>query len=109
MKLLIAHGSVKFREPTPFDLLIVDEPNESLYGRETDRDLHSACASRNLLFIFLRTSSVCVCACVCGGEGYAARLFLLFSFPCSADLERDWTSRKAVFFRVGNQYAEYEK
>ena len=37
---------------------------------------------------FLRTSSVG------GGGGYAARLFLLFSFPCSADHERDyWTSR----------------
>ena len=31
-----------------------------------------------------------------GGEGiYAARLFLLFSFPCSADHERGWQS---VFF-----------
>ena len=24
------------------------------------------------------------------GGGYVARLFLLFSFPCSADHERDW-------------------
>ena len=43
-----------------------------------------------------------------GGGGYAARLFLLFSFPCSADHERDWPPCKAVF-RVGNQYAECEK
>ena len=40
------------------------------------------------------------------GGGYAARLFfLLFSFPCSADHERDWPPCKVVF-RVGNQYAE---
>ena len=46
-----------------------------------------------------------------GGGGYAARLFLLFSFPCSADHERDWPPCKVVFlfFRVGNQYAECEK
>ena len=43
-----------------------------------------------------------------GGEGYAARLFLLFSFPCSADHKRDWPPFKVVF-RVGNQYAECEK
>ena len=29
---------------------------------------------------------------------YAARLFLLFSFPCSADHERDWPPCKVVFF-----------
>ena len=33
-----------------------------------------------------------------GGEEYAARLFLLFSFPCSADHERDWPPCKVVFF-----------
>ena len=35
----------------------------------------------------------------CGGwgGGYAARLFLLFSFPCSADHERDWPPCKVVF------------
>ena len=33
-----------------------------------------------------------------GGWGYAARLFLLFSFPCSADHERDWPPCKVVFF-----------
>ena len=44
----------------------------------------------------------------CGGwgAGYAARLLLLFSFPCSADHERDWPP---YFFRVGNQFAECEK
>ena len=31
-----------------------------------------------------------------------------FSFPCSADHERDWPPCKVVF-RVGNQYAECEK
>ena len=40
-KLVIAHGSVEFCEATPFDP--IDEPKESLYGRETDRDLRSAC------------------------------------------------------------------
>ena len=33
-----------------------------------------------------------------GGGGYAARLFLLFSFPYSADHERDWPPCKVVFF-----------
>ena len=31
------------------------------------------------------------------GGGGAARLFLLFSFPCSADHERDWPPCKVVF------------
>ena len=43
-----------------------------------------------------------------GGGGYAARLDLLFSFPCSADHERDWPPCK-VIFPVGNQYAECKK
>ena len=43
-----------------------------------------------------------------GGGGYAARLFLLFSFPCSADHERDWPPCKVVFSGC-NQYAECEK
>ena len=41
-KVVIAHGSVEFCEATPIDLLIADESKESLYGRETDRDLRSA-------------------------------------------------------------------
>ena len=32
------------------------------------------------------------------GGGYAARLFILFSFPCSADHEQDWRPCKVVFF-----------
>ena len=40
-KVVIAHGSVESCEATPFGL--VDESKESLYGRETDRDLRSAC------------------------------------------------------------------
>ena len=44
-----------------------------------------------------------------GGGGGAASLFFLFLFPCSADHERDWPPCKVVFFRVGNQCAEYEK
>ena len=33
-----------------------------------------------------------------GGGGYAARLFILLSFPCSADHERDWPPCIVVFF-----------
>ena len=48
-----------------------------------------------------------------GGGGYAARLFLLFSFPCSADHERDWPPCKKVLllvvFRVDNQCADCDK
>ena len=41
-KLVIADGrSVEFCEATPIGL--VDEPKVSLYGRETDQDLRSAC------------------------------------------------------------------
>ena len=39
-KVEIAHESVEFCEATPIGL--ADEPKESLYGRETDRDLRSA-------------------------------------------------------------------
>ena len=38
-KIVIAHGSVEFYEATPIGL--PDESKESLYGRETDRDLSS--------------------------------------------------------------------
>ena len=38
---VISNGSVEFCEATPIGL--VDEPKVSLYGRETDRDLRSAC------------------------------------------------------------------
>ena len=57
-------------------------------------------------FFFLRTSSV---GGGSGGGRCAARLFVLFFFPCSADHERDWPSCKVVFWGVGNQYAECEK
>ena len=39
-KVVIAHGSVEFCEATPVGL--ADESKESLYGRETDRDLRNA-------------------------------------------------------------------
>ena len=43
------------------------------------------------------------------GGGCAARLFLLFFFPCSADHDEwDWPPCKVVF-RGGNRYAECEK
>ena len=38
---IIADGSVEFCEATPIGL--VDEPKVSMYGRETDQDLRSAC------------------------------------------------------------------
>ena len=53
-----------------------------------------------------------------GGGGFAARLFLLFSFPCSADHERDLPPCKVVFFgletntlnvRNNNNNSEKEK
>ena len=45
------------------------------------------------IFYFLRTGSA-----QGGGRGGAARLFLFFSFPCSADHERDWPPCKVVSF-----------
>ena len=83
---------------------LVDEPKVSLYGRETDQDLRSACRCVAQFYLFSPNEQ-------CGGwgGGYAARLFLLFSFPCSADHEQDWPPCKVIFFRVGNQYAECEK
>ena len=39
-KVVIAHGSVDFCEVTPIGL--ADKSYESLYGRETDRDLRNA-------------------------------------------------------------------
>ena len=39
-KILIANGSLEFCKATPIGL--VNESKESLYGRETDRDLRSA-------------------------------------------------------------------
>ena len=39
-KVVIAHGSVEFCEATPIGF--ADESKESLYGRETDRDLPNA-------------------------------------------------------------------
>ena len=40
-----------------------------------------------------------------GAGGALPDFFCLFSFPVSADYERDWPPCKVVF-RVGNQYAE---
>ena len=39
-KVVIAHGSVEFCDATPIG--VADESKESLYGRETDRDLRNA-------------------------------------------------------------------
>ena len=35
--------------------------------------------------------------------------FFLFSFPCSADHERDWPPCKVVFFELATKYAERDK
>ena len=37
-----------------------------------------------------------------GGRGGAARLSRVFSFPCSADHERDWPPCKVVFGLASN-------
>ena len=75
---------------------LAEESRESLYGRETDRDLRIAPrhvdASRDFLFYFLRTSSV---------WGVRCQSIFPFFFPCSADHERDWPPCKYSF--VGNQ------
>ena len=98
--LIIADGSVEFCEATPIGL--VDEPKvSSLYGRETDQDLRSATktcvapvdASRD----FYSFSPNEQCGGGGGVGGYTARLFMLFSFTCSADHERDWPPCKVVF------------
>ena len=80
-KLVIAHGSVEFCEATPFDL--VDELKESFYGRETDRDLRSACRCVGGTFIyFVSERAVCVWR---GGGGcchtFSFVLFSLFRRP----------------------------
>ena len=68
-----------------------DEPKVSLYGRETDREA-PVDATRDLIYFSPNKQRGGV-----GGGGYAVRLFLLFSFPCSADHERDWPPCKVVF------------
>ena len=99
-KLAIALRSVGFCEATPFDL--VDESKVSLYGGETGRDLRSACDASGYFYLFSPNEQR-------GGWGEcAARLFILSSFPSSADHERDWQLCKVVFSGC-NQYVECEK
>ena len=91
-KLVIANGSVEFCEATPTGL--VDEPK--VYPCTDARPTETCVAPVDatlFLLIFLRTSSVGGW----GGGGYAARRFFLFSFPCSADHERDWPPCKVIF------------
>ena len=67
-------SSVEFCEATPFDL--VDESKESLYGREADRDLRSACRCVTCFhFIFSERA-----AWGLGGRALPD-FFILFSFP----------------------------
>ena len=88
-KRFAAHGSVEFCEATPVGL--VGESYGTLYGHETDRGLRSVCRCVTFFFFhLLRTSRV----------GCAARLFILFSFPCPADHEREWPPCKAIVFQV---------
>ena len=82
----MAHGSVEFCEATHFDL--VDKSKESLSGRETDRDLRSTCRCVTGFYL---------CSPNEQRGGCAARIFLMFSFPCSADQERDCPPYKVVF------------
>ena len=58
-------------------------------ARPTETCVAPVDATRDFLY-FLRMSSV-------GGWRYAAKLFLLFCFPCSADHERDWPPCKVLF------------
>ena len=95
-KLVIAHGSVKFCEATPFDL--VDEPKESLYGdaRPTETCVAPVHPSRDFLFHFF--SERAVWGVGGGGGGVLPDVFLSLHFSCSADHERDWLPCKVVFF-----------
>ena len=59
--------------------------------RPTETCVAPVDASRDFYY-FLQTSSVE------GGVGVCCQTFIfLFSFPCSADHERDWPPRKVVF------------
>ena len=46
--------------------------------------------------------------CVWGGEVVCCQTFLLFSFPCSTDHERDWPPCKRFFFGLTTNHAECE-
>ena len=65
-------------------------------ARPTKTCVEPVDASRDFIY-FLRTSSVG------GGGGYAARLFILFFLPCSANHERDWPPCKVAFFRLATK------
>ena len=77
-KVVIAHESVEFCEVTPVGL--VDESKDSLYGRETVRDLHSACSCVTRFFLSFSNEQG-------GGAGWCVArrffvvLFSLFSRP----------------------------
>ena len=71
-KVVIAHGSsVEFCGATPFGL--VDESKESLCGRETDRDLRSACRCVKCFLLFFSDEQR-------GGVGRGALPDFLFCF-----------------------------
>ena len=89
------HGSsVEFCEATPIGQ--VDESKDPCKDvRRTETCVaptKHVDASRNFYFYFLRTSSV-------GGRGVRCQTFshVQYSFPCSADHERDWPPCKVVF------------
>ena len=83
-KVFVEHGGVGFCEATPVGL--VGESYGTLYGHETDRDLPRVCRCVTCFFRLLRTSRV----------GFAARLFILFSYPCPAEHEREWPPCKVI-------------
>ena len=62
-------------------------------GRPTETCVAPVDASRDFLIFFSSNEK-----CVCVGGGMLPDFFLLFSFPCSANHERDWPPCKIVFF-----------
>ena len=91
-KVVFAHGSVEFCEATSIGL--ADESKESLYGRETDRDLRSAhgMSMRRVIFILFSPNEQR------GGDWWVrCQTFFFAFFSFSVDHERDWPPCKVVF------------
>ena len=60
-KVIITHGTVEFCGATLF--WASQRTKESLYGRGTERDLHSACRSVTQLFFFFSERAAWGCLC----------------------------------------------
>ena len=85
-KVVIAHGSVEFYEATPFDLVIIART------RDGPRPAQRLDAWRDFYFYFSPNDQRRGV-----GGGYAAILFILLFFPCSANHEWDWPPCKKLF------------